>query len=106
MLFRSREELDLDYKFVVGHPKYSVEYVDGQLKVGCEPLEHCKIKVKSKGYTGAMGTHRSEVVVNNIDYSMNRTGINMVVIDKETGKVADSVNVNTYADPGLTIHRA
>ena len=37
---------------------------------------------------------------------MNRTGINMVVIDKETGKVADSVNVNTYADPGLTIHRA
>lgn len=102
---KSREELDIDYKFVVGHPKYSVEYVNGQLKVGCEPLEHCKIKVKSKGYTGAMGTHRSEVVVDNIDYSMNRTGINMVVIDKETGKVVDSANVNTYADPGLAIHR-
>lgn len=31
---KSWEELDVDYKFVVGHPKYSVEYVDEQLKVG------------------------------------------------------------------------
>lgn len=68
-------------------------------------MGYCKIKVKSMGYRGALGTHRSEVVVNNIDYSMNRTGINMVVIDKEIGKVVDSANVNTYADPGLEIRR-
>ena len=43
--------------------------------------------------------------MDNIDYSMNKTGINIVVIDKETGTVADSINVNTYADPGLKINR-
>lgn len=43
--------------------------------------------------------------MDNIDYSMNLTGINIVVIDKETGSVVDTLNVNTYSDPGLRIYR-
>lgn len=51
------------------------------------------------------GRDRSEIIVDNIDYSMNRIGINMVVVDKETGEVVDSININTYSDPGLKICR-
>lgn len=102
---KSKEEININYEFLVGHPKYSVEYVDGELKVGCMPLRYCKIRVKSKGFTGAMGACRSEIMVDNIDYSMNRTGINIVVIDKETGNIMDSINVNTYSDPNLRINR-
>lgn len=52
-----------------------------------------------------MGACRSEILVDNIDYSMNRIGINIVVIDKETGNIMDSINVNTYSDPSLKINR-
>ena len=102
---KSKEEMIINYEFIVGHPKYSVEYVNGELKVICTPLRYCKIKVKSKGFTGAMGACRSEILVDNIDYSMNRIGINIVVIDKETGNIMDSINVNTYSDPSLKINR-
>lgn len=102
---KAEEELNLNYEFAAGHSNYSVEYLDGKLKVCCEPLRYCKIKVKSKGFTVSPGRDRSEIIVDNIDYSMNKTGINIVVIDKETGTVADSINVNTYADPGLKINR-
>ena len=102
----SKEELNLNYEFVAGHSNYSVEYLDGKLKVCCEPLRYCKIRIKSKGYHISAGRDRSEVIVDNIDYSMNRTGVNLVVIDKEIGKVADSININTYSDPNLKINRA
>ena len=103
---KSKGEININYEFLAGFPKYSVEYVDGELRVGCRPLRYCKIKIKSKGFTGAMGACRSEIMVDNIDYSMNRTGINIVVIDKETGNVLDSIHVNTYSDPNLKINRA
>ena len=87
------------------------EYDDGGFKASlgyvaslCQKKH--KIKIKSKGFTGAMGACRSEIMVDNIDYSMNRTGINIVVIDKETGNVLDSIHVNTYSDPNLKINRA
>lgn len=103
---KSWGELCEEYEFTIGHPKYDVEYVDGQLKVGCKPLERCRIKVKSKGFSGTRGAWKSEIMVDNTDYSINKTGINIVVINKETGRVVDSFNVNTYADPGLSIRRA
>ena len=102
---KSNKELNIDYEFVVGHPSYSVEYLDSKLKVCCEPLKNCKIKIKSKGFVSA-GMFRSEIIVDNIDYSINKTGINIVVIDKETGEVADSININTYSDSNLKINRA
>lgn len=102
---RSVEEININYEFIVGHPKYSVEYVDGELKVGCKPLRYCKVKIKSKGFTGVLGACKSEIMVDNIDFSMNKIGINIVVIDKETGHIMDSINVNTYSDPNLRINR-
>lgn len=102
---KSNEELNLNYEFVVGHSNYSVEYLNGKLRVCCDPLRYCKIKIKSRGFTVLSGRDRSEIIVDNIDYSMNRIGINMVVVDKETGEVVDSININTYSDPGLKICR-
>ncbi len=102
---KSTGELNLNYEFVAGHPNYSVEYLDNKLKVCCAPLKYCKIKIKSKGFTESPGRDRSEIIVDNVDYSMNKLGINIVVIDKETGEAVDSVNINTYSDPGLKINR-
>lgn len=102
---KSKDEINVNYEFVIGHPKYSVEYINGELKVGCAPLQYCRLKVKSKGFTGAMGAFKSEIMIDNIDYSMNKTGINIVVIDKETGYIMDSINVNTYGDSNLKINR-
>lgn len=102
---KSREELNTEFTFVAGHPNCSMEYKDGHLKVDCMTMKYAKIRIKSKGYTDPMGAFKSEIIVDNIDYSMNRTGINMVVIDKETGEVVDSVNVNTYNAPELKINR-
>lgn len=103
---KSKEEVNVNYEFVIGHPNYSVEYLDGKLEVRCMPLKYCGIRIKSKGFTEPTGATISEIIVNNINYSMNKTGINMVVIDKETGDVVDSVNINTYADATLRINRA
>lgn len=102
---KAPEELNRNYEFVVGHPNYSVEYLDNKLKVSCVPLKYCKIRIKSRGFTESPGRDRSEIIVDNIDYSINKTGINIVVINKETGVVDDSINVNTYSDPGLRINR-
>lgn len=103
---KSKEEININYTFAAGHPKCSMEYMDGHLKVDCMPLERCRIRVKSKGYTEPTGAYKSEIVVDNIDYSINKIGINVVVIDKETGKVDDSINVNTYSDGTLKINRS
>ena len=102
---KSTKELNFSYEFVAGHPNYSVEYLDNKLKVCCAPLQYCKIKIKSRGFTESPGRDRSEIIVDNIDYSMNKIGLNIVVIDKETGGVIDSININTYSDMGLKINR-
>ena len=102
---KSSEELNRNYEFAAGHPNHSVEYLNNRLMVSCVPLKYCKIKIKSRGFTESPGRDRSEIIVDNMDYSMNRTGINIVVINRETGIVADTVNVNTYSDPELKINR-
>lgn len=102
---KSKEELNISYTFAAGHPQCNVEYMDGHLKVDCATLERCKIRIKSKGFTEPTGAYKSEIVVDNIDYSMNKTGINIVVIDKETGGAVDSININTYNNPELKINR-
>ena len=47
---KSKKERNIDYEFAVGHPNYSVEYLDNKLKVCCVPLRYCRIKIKSQGY--------------------------------------------------------
>ncbi len=63
------------------------------------------IRILSQGYDVKDGSSRSEIMVNNVDYSMNRRGINVVVINNRTGKVADSFNVDTFADAKLKMIR-
>ncbi len=63
------------------------------------------IKILSTGYNELDQTSRSEILVNNIDFSMNKRGINVIVIDNRYGKVVDSFNVDTYADSSLKMIR-
>lgn len=102
---KSTEEINVNYEFIAGHPKYSVEYLNNRLNFSCMPLKCCGIRIKSKGFVEPTGASKSEIVIDNIDYSMNRVGLNIVVIDKETGDIADSISVNTYSDSGLKINR-
>ena len=63
------------------------------------------IKVLSAGYDESDRTSRSAILVNNIDYSMNKIGINAVLIDNRCGEVVDVFNVNTHQDIQLKILR-
>ena len=63
------------------------------------------IKIISAGYDETDKTSKSEIIVNNIDFSMNERGINIVVIDNRYGKVIDSFNVDTHADVNLRMVR-
>ncbi len=102
---KAKEELNIDYIFVAGNPSCSVEYADGHLKVDCVTMNYSKIKIKSKGFTEPTGAYTSRIIVDNIDYSMNRLGINVVVIENKNGGVVDSVNINTHSDSDLKINR-
>ena len=61
--------------------------------------------VTSKGFDKRTGTSLSEIVVNNIDYSMNMIGLNCILIDVNKNIVIDSFNVNTHSDEKLKIIR-
>ena len=63
------------------------------------------IKVLSAGYDESDKTSKSAIWVNNIDYSLDKIGINVVLIDNRCGEVADTFNVNTHADVNLKIQR-
>lgn len=63
------------------------------------------IKVLSAGYDESDKTSRSTILVNNIDYSMNKIGINAVLIDNRYGEVVDVFNVNTHQDIHLKMQR-
>jgi len=55
-------------------------------------VDRIRIRITSAGYKSA---NRSEIIVNNIDFSQNRRGLNFVIIDKKTGMVVDSVCFDT-----------
>lgn len=72
-------------------------------KYGEMPLEnYCWI------YSCAMDKQKytkSNIVINGIDYSVNRRGLNIVIYSKEEARVIDSINVDTFNDPKLTVNR-
>lgn len=47
----------------------------------------------------------AEIIINNINYSMNIQGFNIVVYDKSNKCVIDSFNINTCKDQYLSINR-
>ena len=61
--------------------------------------------VVSRGYDTAKKVSISEIMVNNINYSMNLIGLNIAVVDTDSGEVIDSFNVNTHGDSELKIKR-
>lgn len=69
---------------------------------GMPSENHCWV------YSCAMDSHKytkSSIVINGTDYSINKRGINIVIYSKERAKVIDSISVDTFADPNLSIKR-
>lgn len=59
-------------------------------------------------YSCAMDIRRytkSSIVINGVDYSQNKRGLNIVIYDKEKARVIDSITVDAFADPNLTVKR-
>lgn len=48
---------------------------------------------------------KSSIVVNNIDYSMNERGLNIVIIDKDQENVFDSFNIDTWKNDKVIMQR-
>lgn len=48
---------------------------------------------------------KSAIVINGQQYSLNRRGLNIVVYSKEESRVIDSIVVDLWADPNLTVKR-
>ncbi|MDE7222619.1 MAG: polysaccharide pyruvyl transferase family protein [Acetatifactor sp.] len=55
-------------------------------------VDGIRIRITSAGFKSA---NRSEIIVNDVDFSKNRRGLNFAVIDKNTGTVVDSVCFDT-----------
>ncbi len=47
----------------------------------------------------------SNIIINGEDYSLNWRGLNIVLYSKRHGYVIDSINVDTFGDPELTVRR-
>ncbi len=69
-----------------------------------EGLSSLFLTVISKGYD-VQKNMTSNIYINNIDYSLNLRGLNVVVIDKKDMSVLDSFNVDMHADSDLKINR-
>ena len=48
---------------------------------------------------------KSAIIINGEQYSLNRRGLNIVVYSKEESRVIDSIVVDLWADPNLTVKR-
>ena len=68
-------------------------------------FEECNLfaTVVSEGYN--CGTCNSKIIINNIDYSVNRRGLNFVILNKKTGKIIDSINIDTWLNDEFRIFR-
>jgi hypothetical protein len=64
-------------------------------------VERWLIKVLSEG--GLSGRDISRIKIDGVDYSGNHRGINIVVLNKRTGLIEDSITFDTHSD--LAVHR-
>ena len=60
-----------------------------------------KVHVSSAGF--GKEPYKSEIIVNGIDYSYNLRGLNIVIIDRESGVVKQVLNSDLFADENLRI---
>lgn len=63
------------------------------------------ITVVSQGYHEEDNSVTSNIFINNIDYSLQRRGINIAVFDKNAGICIDSFNVDIHGDATFHINR-
>ena len=61
------------------------------------------VSVTSEGYR--LGMEKSEIIINNYDYSVGMRGLNIVTLNKNTGEIADRINVDTWKKPDFEINR-
>lgn len=59
----------------------------------------------SQGFDPNDKSSVSKILINNIDYSMNKRGLNIVVYNRNLKQVVDSFNVDIHADSELKINR-
>ena len=89
------EKLNSNYKSIV----YQFEFKD---KKSDETVNYAYLSSHAMGvgkYT------KSAIVINGEQYSLNRRGLNIVVYSKEESRVIDSIVVDLWADPNLTVKR-
>lgn len=68
-------------------------------KIGIDIVEEKGIIEKTEYHiisAGALAGSYSSIVINGIDYSVNKRGLNVVVLDNETMKVRDSICFDTF----------
>ena len=81
------------------------DHVPGRSDTQDSDIRLLRCTVLSQGFQKSDSSSVSKIMINNIDFSMNKIGLNIVVIDKETMCVTDSFNVNTHQDKKLMIKR-
>ncbi len=95
------------YAFTIEHGKISKQSFSNTTAVRDSSLnEYSKNRNFIMLYSGGNVAHEntSSIKINNLEFSMNRRGINMVVVDQE-GKVLDVVNYDSYVSDEVVTHR-
>ena len=53
---KSTEEINVNYEFIAGHPKYSVEYLNNRLNFSCMPLKCWRDPDQKQGFRRTHGS--------------------------------------------------
>ncbi|MGL5624274.1 hypothetical protein, partial [Cetobacterium sp.] len=65
-------------------------------------LEDINLELVSSGFHNG---NTSKIIVNREEYSKNKRGLNIVILDLDNNLVIDTFNVDTFEDPNLIINR-
>lgn len=81
---------------IIVHEMYANRPQDYSTSIG-----NNDIYIYSGGY---LNGRNSSIVVDNVEYSMNMRGINLVIIDIESGLVIDRCNIDTCGENHTVVH--
>ena len=63
------------------------------------------VHMVSMKYDSKLQNQKSVISINNINYSLDRRGVNIVVIDNNLNRVVDSFRIDLHADANMKMHR-
>jgi len=103
-------QLDLTDKFRYGYiGVFSDEFVYEDigedlliLDKKVETYDGLDLSITSAGF---LSGNISSIKIDNVEYSLNKRGMNLVVYDLENKRVVDSINVDLFGDENLSISR-